>query len=127
MRGKKGPSPSVSPGRNIKRSRPRRIGVVVRKTGDWKRRLSGWCSLALPGGVADGAGDQAEVALVEAGDGVAEAAGVVGGEAGRDSDDALLPAGCWQVPAVERGYDGVPVDPRHRVPSLMLAGVSTWG
>jgi hypothetical protein len=46
----------------------------------------------LPSGAADGDGDQLQVALVEAGDDVAEADGVAGGEAGRDADDALLSA-----------------------------------
>jgi hypothetical protein len=64
--------------------------------------------------------------LVEAGDGVAETDRVACGEAGRDANHANSPPGCWQVPAVEGGDDGVPVDPRHQVPSLMLAAVSTW-
>src|ERR1035441_3603973 len=70
--------------------------------------------MVLAGVVEDGGGDQPWVALVEAGDGVAEADGVAGCEAGRDSDDALFPAGCWQAPAVKGGHDRVPVDPRHR-------------
>ena len=39
---------------------------------------------------------------------------VVGGEADRDAHDALLPAGCGQVAAVERGDDRVPVERRSR-------------
>ena len=42
--------------------------------------------------MADGGGDQVQAALVGAGDGVAQADGVAGGEAGRDADDALFPA-----------------------------------
>ena len=51
--------------------------------------------------MADGGGDQVQAALVGAWDGVAEADGVAGGEASRDADDAPLPAGRWQEPAVE--------------------------
>src|SRR5260370_12325880 len=71
-------------------------------------------SLVVPGGMADRSGYQFQAAVVEAGDGVTEAGGVAGGEAGRDAHDALLPAGCWRAAAVERGDDGIPVDPRYR-------------
>jgi hypothetical protein len=58
----------------------------------------------------DGGNGQVQAVLVEAGDGVAEADRVPGGEAGRDADDVLFPAGCWQASAVERADGGVPVD-----------------
>jgi len=85
----------------------------------------------LSGGVADRDDDQVQVALVQAGDDVVEADGVAGGEAGRDADDALLAAGCWQASGVESGDDGVPVDPGDRGPvadacrSLDVTGASS--
>jgi hypothetical protein len=39
---------------------------------------------------------------------------VAGGEAGRDLDDAPLPAAGREAAAGEGGDDGVPADPRHR-------------
>jgi hypothetical protein len=56
---------------------------------------------------------------------------VPGGEAGREAHDAFLPAfselaDAGRCPAFGRGDDRVRVDPRHRVPSLMRAAVSTW-
>jgi hypothetical protein len=68
--------------------------------------------------VADGGGDQVQAGLVEAGDGVAEADGVAG-EAGCHAHDALLPAGCGQVPAAQSIH-------AIGVLSLMQAAVSTW-
>jgi len=64
--------------------------------------------------VPDGGHDQADVALVESGDGVAQTHGMPACEACGDAKHALLPARGRQVAAVEGGDHGVPVDPGHR-------------
>lgn len=49
--------------------------------------------------MADHSGDQFQAAVVESGDGAAEADKVADGEAGRDAHDARLSAGCRQTAA----------------------------
>ncbi len=77
--------------------------------------------------MADGGGDQVQAALVEAGDGVAQADGVAGGEAGRDADDALFDVPeegrCPLSSAAMTASQSI-----HAigVPLLMQAAVSTW-
>src|ERR1700757_353556 len=77
--------------------------------------------------MADRGGDQVQAALVEAGDGVAQADGVAGGEAGRDADDVLFPAGGGQVPPLSSAAMTASQSVHAiGVPSLMQAAVSTW-
>jgi hypothetical protein len=56
----------------------------------------------------------AEVAGVEAGDGIAEADGGAAGEAGGEPEDPLLTAGAGELTDVERGDGSGPVDGGHR-------------
>src|SRR5260370_40465505 len=70
-------------------------------------------SLVLPGGMADRSGYQFQAAVVEAGDGVTEAGGGAGGEAGRDAHDGLLPARWWRGAAPGPGGGGHPLGPPH--------------
>jgi hypothetical protein len=76
--------------------------------------------------VADGGGDQVEAALVEAGDGIAEADGVPGGEAGRDSQDAFSPPDAGRSPVPRAVTTASQLIQAIGVPSLMLAAVSMW-
>ena len=72
-------------------------------------------------GVPDGCDHQLQVAVIEAGDGVAEGDGGSVGDAGGELEDAPFPAG-QGLPGGDRG---VPVDPAIGVmPSLML--VLAW-
>ena len=48
--------------------------------------------------------------IVEAGDGVAEADGGAGGEAGRYLEDAAFAAGAWEAASAEGGDGGVTGD-----------------
>jgi hypothetical protein len=64
--------------------------------------------------VADGGEQVAEVAAVQAGDGIAEADGDAAGEAGGEPEDPLLAAGAGEFTDVERGDSGGPVDGGHR-------------
>jgi hypothetical protein len=61
------------------------------------------------GRVPDRGGEQGDVALVEAGDGVAEADGDPAGEAGGDLEDAAFAAGAGEFTGVQGGDGGVPV------------------
>src|SRR5580692_1123163 len=73
--------------------------------------LPGLRVLAVSGGVPDGGGDEREVALVEAGDGIAEADRGPGGEARGDAEDGSLAAAGRELPVVEGAGGGLPVDP----------------
>ena len=55
-----------------------------------------------------------DVVVVESGDGVAEAYGGAGGEAGGQEQDAALAAGAGQFAGLQLGAGGVPVDGGHR-------------
>jgi hypothetical protein len=53
---------------------------------------------------------EADIVLVDAGDGVAEADGCLIGEAGREAEHSALSARAWQTAGVERTDRGFPVD-----------------
>jgi hypothetical protein len=61
----------------------------------------------------DGSEKQVVVAVVESGDGVAEADGGACGEAGCELEDAPFASGAWEASAVQSGGGGLPVDGGH--------------
>jgi len=69
-------------------------------------------SWVFPGCVQDRGDQLGDVAVVEAGDGVAEVDWYAAGEAGRQLEDASFPAGAGQFAGVQGGDRGVP--PRWR-------------
>lgn len=64
----------------------------------------------MSGGVEDRLDQEADVAAVDAGDGVAEPDGDVPGEAGGEAEHSFLAAGAGEFACVERGDRGFPVD-----------------
>jgi hypothetical protein len=63
-------------------------------------------------------GDQSlDVAVIEAGDGVAQVDRDAAGEAGRQLEDTPFPAGAGQLAGMQGGGRGVPVDGGHRGPA----------
>jgi hypothetical protein len=63
--------------------------------------------------VTDGRGHQAEVGVVEAGQGVPEVYWYAVAKAGGEAEEAPLGAGTWQLAAGEGGDRGGPVDAGH--------------
>ena len=63
----------------------------------------------LSGGVADGRGQEFEVPVVQAGDGVTQRDGKVFGDTGGELEDALFPAAEGDLPVMEGAERGVPV------------------
>jgi hypothetical protein len=68
----------------------------------------------FPGCVADGGEQPLDVAVVEAGSGVAEVDRDAGCEAGREHEYAPFSSGAGQSVAAERGDRAVPVDGRQQ-------------
>jgi hypothetical protein len=76
--------------------------------------------------VADRGGDQFQALPVKAGDGVAEADGVVGGEAGREAHDAVSPPDAGRRPPSSAVMTASQSIHAIGVPSLTQAAASTW-
>ena len=76
----------------------------------------------LSGGVADGCGQEFEVPVVQAGDGVTQRDGKAFGDAGGELEDALFPAAEGDLPVMEGAERGVPVDPGHQGGAVADAG-----
>jgi hypothetical protein len=74
--------------------------------------------------VHEGADRKREIAVVEAGEGVAEVYRQSGGQAGREAQDSPFPSGAGQGAGVEGGGGGFPVDcgVRGLVAVAVLAG-----
>src|SRR5580692_10383777 len=66
--------------------------------------------------------EQGGVAVVQSGDGFAEADVGACGEAGGELEDASFAAGAGEFSGVEGGDGGVPVDVRHRGGAVADAG-----
>ena len=60
--------------------------------------------------MAHGADYEADIGLIEAAERVVEVDGDANGDAGRQAQDAVLPATAGQVSGIAAGDDGLPVD-----------------